>query len=333
MTAAAIATIGHNSANVLEMIDEEPELIYRNPEIVEQMYAALEAAIKEQPVDLTTAKGRSAITALSGSISTRRATAEKTGKALTEFHRKETKKVNDVKSAVMDRLAELRDLARKPLTEWEALEYARKDTINRARVLFADAAAMRGDMADALGYLERVKSAELDPEVFADLLETAQAEQAAAITALEKIIADLKQAEADRAELERLRAEKAEAERAAAEKKAKEDGERAERERIDAAAKAAAERATEEERQSAQAAIDAANKAAADAQAELDRQAAEKARIEKEQAARDADLAHRSNVMRKAKEAMMTLGLSEDQARDVVRAIVAGNVPNVTLRF
>lgn len=333
MTAAAIATIGHNSGNVLEMLDDEPELIYRDPEIVKQMYAALEAAIKEQSIDLTTAKGRAAITALSGSISTRRATAEKVGKALTEHHRKETKKVNDVKSAVMDRLAELRDLARQPLTEWEKIEDARKEKINGTRLLFANAASIRGDADYVLGYLERVKEAELDADVFGDLLETAQAEQAAAITALEKIIADLKQAEADRAELERLRAKEAEAERAAAEAKAKEEAERAEKAKIEAATKAAAERAAEEERRTAQAAIDAANKDAAEAKAELERQAAEKARIEREQAARDADLAHRSDVMRKAKEAIMTLDLSEDQARSVVRAIVAGQIPNVSMRF
>lgn len=333
MTAAAIATIGHNSASVFEMLDEKPELIYQDKDIPEQLYAALEAEIKAHPVDLTTAKGRAAITTLSGSISTRRALTEKAGLALTEFHRKETKKVNEVKTAVLAKLAEYRDLARKPLTEWEKAEDARKEKINSTRVLFADAANMRGDMADALGYMERVKSAELDPELFADLLETAQAEQAQAITALEKIIADLKQAEADRAELQRRRAEDAERERAAADAKAKEDAERAEKEKIEAATKAAAEKAAEDERRTAQAAIDAANKAAADAQAELDRQAAEKARIEKEQAARDADLAHRSSVMREAKESIMTLGLSEDQARDVVRAIVAGSVPNVTLRF
>lgn len=333
MTAAAIATIGHNSASVGEILAENPKLIFTEEGMMNSLLEDVRKEVAGLQADIATEEGRAAIRSLAYSIARRKTTFDEAGKELTEAHRKAVEAVNKKRSTLKAELEAIQKDCRKPLTEWEEAEEARKDTINRTRVLFADAAAMRGDMADALGYLERVKSAELDPEVFADLLETAQAEQAAAITALEKIIADLKQAEADRAELERLRAEKAEAERAAAEAKAKEEAERAERERIDAAAKAAAERAAEEERQAAQAAIDAANKAAAEAQAELDRQAAEKARIEKEQAARDADLAHRSNVMRKAKEAMMTLGLSEDQARDVVRAIVAGNVPNVTLRF
>lgn len=333
MTAAAIATIGHNSASVGEILAENPKLIFTEEGMMNSLLEDVRKEVSGLQADIATEEGRAAIRSLAYSIARRKTTFDEAGKELTESHRKAVEAVNKKRSTLKAELEAIQKDCRKPLTEWEEAEEARKDTINRTRVLFADAAAMRGDMADALGYLERVKSAELDPEVFADLLETAQAEQAAAITALEKIIADLKQAEADRAELERLRAEKAEAERAAAEAKAKEESERAERERIDAATKAAAERAAEEERQAAQAAIDAANKAAAEAQAELDRQAAEKAKAEKEQAARDADLAHRSAVMRKAKEAIMTLGLSEDQARDVVRAIVAGNVPNMTLRF
>lgn len=334
MTEAAIATIGHNSASVFEMLDEQPELVYQDKDIVEQLYAALEAEIKAHPVDLTTAKGRAAITTLSGSISTRRAMTEKAGLALTEFHRKETKKVNEVKTAVLAKLAEYRDLARKPLTDWEKIEDARKGAITDARVLFSDATNMRGDMADALGYLERVKAIEIKADVFLDMEDTARTEQAAAITALEATIARLKQEAADREELDRLRAEKLESERAAAEAETKRQAEAEAQKRIDDAAKAAAERAAEDERRTAQAAIDAANKAAAEAQAELDRQAAEKAEAERQEALREADIKHRGKIMGETKRALMKHGgIEEEAAKTIVLAIIAGSVPNVTLRF
>jgi colicin import membrane protein len=67
--------------------------------------------------------------------------------------------------------------------------------------------------------------------------------------------------------------------------------------------------------------------------AKRDEEAAEKQRLADEQAARDADKAHRSAVMKAAKEAIMTCGTDEDTAKKIVLLIRSGEVPNVTLRF
>jgi hypothetical protein len=79
-------------------------------------------------------------------------------------------------------------------------------------------------------------------------------------------------------------------------------------------------------------------KAAADAQAERDRlereRLAEEKRVADAAAARARDIEHRSAVMGAAKVALMERAfLSEDDARAVVRAVVAGLIPNMTMEF
>lgn len=121
---------------------------------------------------------------------------------------------------------------------------------------------------------------------------------------------------------------------------AKAQAERAERE----AAEEARRQALEESEREKQAEIDKANRRAEEAeraaQAERDRIAKEEAdrqaeadRIAAEQARREADQAHRTGVKTAAKQALMTCGADEETARKIVVAILAGEVPNVTLRF
>lgn len=180
-------------------------------------------------------------------------------------------------------------------------------------------------------------------------------------------------AEADRAELEKLRAEAAERDRLEAERREaerlaaqtaererveKERQEREARERAEAADRAQKEAAERERRaveaarveaeRAAQEAIERAGREKAEAVAKAEAEArairdaaereqrerqAEAKRLADEQAARDSDKAHRSSVMKAAKEAIMTCGADEETARKVVLTIIAGEVPNVTLRF
>lgn len=177
----------------------------------------------------------------------------------------------------------------------------------------------------------------------------------------------------DRAELERLRAAEVErlaaeearrveaekaAQEAAAADKARLDAEHAAEERRlheENLARLAAEAATLEAEKSARAEREAQDKAHADAlaaerrradeaeaarKAEAERTAkaaadaeAERVRLEKEQAIRDKDRKHRGEVMGAAKTAIMGYGVGSETARKIVLAIVAGEVPNVTLRF
>lgn len=328
------ATIGHNSAAIGEMIEADPGIVYRETGMAEQLLASIEEEIRLADRDTSTASGRKAIASLAHSVSTRKAPIEKAGLSLTEDHRKAVTAINTIKKQIVDGMDALRIKAREPLTKWEDEQKARDAKIAQARTLFADAVNMRGDKEDALRYIKQIEAVEVSPDVFGDLADVARGEQATAVAALHSIIERLDKEAADRAELERLRAEKAESERAAIEAEKQRQAEAAEKARIEAAEKAAADRAANEARLKAQAEIDAANKAAAAAQAELDRQAREKAEADRQEAAREADKKHRSAVMKSAKDAIMEHSkITEDAAKAIVLAIVAGSVPNVTLRF
>jgi hypothetical protein len=141
------------------------------------------------------------------------------------------------------------------------------------------------------------------------------------------------QAAAERRELElKLEAEAS----ARRELEAKQRADQAERDAIEQ--KSAAERARiAAEQQAAQDKIDAQARQEAAVEAErkaaLQRQADEAARVEREARAREADRAHKSATLKAAKEAIMGAGLSEDQAKAVVKLIAAGQVPNVKIQY
>lgn len=139
------------------------------------------------------------------------------------------------------------------------------------------------------------------------------------------------------AEERRIAAEKAEAARIEAAAKEAEERAKAQAEKAarDAAAQRqrehdedlAAERRRAEEAEAAiQAERDRAAKEAADAKAEREREAAA-------QAKREADQKHRNAVKTAAKHAFMTCGADEETAKKIVLAIIAGEVPAVSLRF
>lgn len=75
--------------------------------------------------------------------------------------------------------------------------------------------------------------------------------------------------------------------------------------------------------------------AAAEAAAATERQriAKEQAAAAEETARREANIAHRRKVMGDAKRALIEVGITEEQAIAVVKAIVAGTIPNVKVEF
>lgn len=193
--------------------------------------------------------------------------------------------------------------------------------------------------------LARLKQEEADKAELAKLRE--EAEKRAEADRIAEEAAEAKRQDEARKEAERIAAvaAKAEAERQAemAEKR-RVDAEKAEAERIDKAREEAAnlaqreaEKAAQQERDRIQREHDAqifAERAERDrlAAIEANRLAAEKQAAD-EQAARDADKAHKTAVMKAAKEAIMTCGTDEETARKIVLLIRAGDVPNISLMF
>lgn len=284
---AAKAEIGHNSAAVGEMLAKDPSLLFTDKDMLPVLLESIEGQIAAHKPDLTTEKGRKAIASLAFGIAKQKTALDAAGKALNVDLRKKIEVTDKVRREAWDALEKLQAKAREPLDVWEEAEKGRKDTITAARTLFAEAQrqpidASLDDIADAY---DAVRETDVDPAIFGDLTDTANAEKAACLIALEGLTARIEKANAERAELERLRTEKAEAERQAAEAAAAEAKKKADEERIAAAAKAAAEKAIADERRKAEEAAEAAR--VAQAKAEAAREAAAAAERQKAQDAID----------------------------------------------
>lgn len=249
--------------------------------------------------DLSTAKGRERIASLAFIVSKRKAAVEKPGR---DYLRKikELPKVIEAELREFVRDADaLRDEIRKPLTDWEAAELARKDKhvdgIQAMKdFLIFEAAPSAGQVGHIIAILELV-AVNYTWEEF--LAEAAQVKDQT-LAKLRGILAERAQYEADQAELAQRRAE-AEAQ--------------AQRDRDAEIARVAAEQARIQAEQRAQAERDAA---ARREQELLDQAAA--AQRATEQAARDAEAA--------AERQRLQLELKAEQARTAAAQAEASRV-------
>lgn len=311
----APAAIGHNSGSVLEMIENDPGAIYDSPGLLDDLLAEIRKQIDEREVDLTTKKGREAVTGLSSSISRRKASIEEAGKARTEEWRKRTAAVNAIKKRAEDELGTLRDLARAPLNKWEKEQKERDDRI-AAQIEWLDRAgnipvgASLADVDKALEGLARAKE-QITEENFGEFTARALNAYRKAHDTLSEARPRIEKDEADRAELAALRAERE------AEEKAKREAEaarlREEQEKL--VAESAAARAKEEaERERLRA--EAAQKAEADRRAR--------------------DFENRERVKGEILDALTTghgLVGSRASASRIFEAIAEGKIPHVTIEF
>lgn len=348
------APIGHNSVQFREMIDADPAIVYRDSEALEGLIAEIETEIGAAEIDLSSEKGRSAISSRSASISRRKVQITNAGKALTEEWRVKTAAVNSIKSSAEKRLDELRDLARKPLSDWEAAEKARKDRIaetieqiDRYGVVQIDTTVAEID--HRLAWLSLL---DITEETFGEFDIRARGARERVTESLTNARGRIEAADHERAELAALRAENERNAREQAAKEADERAAQAEKDRI-AAAETRIQRETEErvarEKQAEFDRIRADEEAktrAAEAEAAKARQEAERLKREEEDRVaaenarkaeddrRAADREHRSEIMRLAKEALMEHGgVKEDAAKKIVLAIVAGSIPNTSIKF
>lgn len=351
--------------DLIEQVDADPKLVLLGKVDFDAYLTELRASLPEYTDDdISTKAGRDAIISRAASIRSRKATFEKTKLALTEHWRNQTAAVNAKGKVIAEKMGELAEEVRAPVTAWEKAEEARKDEANRILQDLESAPVITfGMTSEAVqARLDRIRGMNLNEEVLGVRLEMAEELKADAVAKLTEAVASLKAQEAQAAELERLRAEQAaaeerrqreEQERAAAaarEAAAKAEAERLERAKVEAAEQArrdaeeAARREQEAREADAQRKIDEANARAAEAerakQAEFDRIAREEAERaakikadEEAEAARKADIAHRAAVIDTAAEALTKLGLTKKLATAVVNEIAAGNVPAVQVVF
>lgn len=335
---------------------DNPVDVINDPKKFDDLVGKIEAEVESHVPDLTTARGRKAIISLAYKVTRTKTALDDAGKELNAAKRAEIDAVDEVRREVRRKLDDLAAKARKPLDEWEAAEEQRQADVSE-KLAFIDSVVALAQHVDStssyiaaeLAALERM---EFDADVFQDALEIAINRKASALRTLRDLFARAEKAEKDAKELAELRAANAEREAREAEERAererqeqaKRDEERREQEAREAEEKRLADIKAAEDRAAAEATAAAAAEAQkkideANAEAERLRQGeavrqAEAKRLADEQAARDADTAHKSKVLKAAKESIMEHAkVDETTARAVVNAIRADLIPNVTLRF
>ena len=313
--------------------------------------------IAGEVLDLSTKKGRDRVASLAAKVSRSKTAVEKPGRDYLRKLKAMPKVVEAELREFVTAMDALRDEVRAPLNEYEAAEKERKQTHEQKidwlnnwndQLEHAPSSVIKQRMAE-------VEAVELGERWQEYETEAGRAKDAA-LTGLRGLLATTEQREAEQAELERLRQEAAEREqkdreaaiaREAAEKarqeqaealaKAQAEKELAEQRRIAAEKQAEADRIEAEqraERERAEAEKRAAEQAEAAAQAERDRIAAEQAQVDADKAAREADREHQGNVNRAAMEAIQqAAGLTDEQSRAVIVAIIKGEVPSVTINY
>jgi len=235
---------------------------------------AVKEEVSSQVPDLKTAKGRERIASLAAKVSKSKVAVEKPGREYLRRLKEMPKVVEAELREFVDAMDVLRDETRKPLTDWETEQQARKDKHVDAVQAIHDFCADLTDISAAV-LLESIASVEAVQ--MGDHWEEFETEAARAkestLTKLRTALATRQQYEAEQAEVVRLRAEaeaqalrdrEAEIARVAAEQARIEAEQRAQAER-DAAAKreqdlkdqaAAAQRATEQAARDAEAAAE-----------------------------------------------------------------------------
>lgn len=331
-----------------------PIAVLTSSEQFDALLGTIRAEVEAHVPDLTTKKGRDAIKSLAYKVTRTKTALDEAGKELNAEKRKEIDAVDAVRRDVREKLDALAVEARKPLDEWEAAEQDRQIKVAESMAFIENARDIDSeDTSETIQHrMDRIIELEFDADIFQDGLEIAVNAKSSAIEFLTIAKARAAQAEADAAELAALRqreADRIEAERIATEQAAQIEADRiadenrvaeaaaAETKRladIKAAEDAAAEAATAEAERAAQAEIYKANAETKRLQDAEDARKADEDRIASETAAREADKSHRGSVMKAAKEAMMANGdITEDQARKIVLAIVAGEIPNTRINF
>lgn len=260
---------------VLETL--RPEVVF-SPGGVEALLEKLERDVRAVATDISTKAGRAAISSLAHKVSRSKTALDDLGKGLVADWKLRSALVDAERRRIRERLDELRDEVRKPLTKWEDAEKARVEG-HENEITFVDGMRLFTESEPtALAVSHRI--AEFDKRTAAPREWHEFAKRASETTAKVKVSLEASydtavRRENERAELARLRAEAAERERQ----------ERDDRLRAEAAEKARAA-AEAEARQAAS--LQAAREAAERARVDRERVAAEEARRAAEAAAEKA---------------------------------------------
>ena len=327
--------------------------------IIEKIVAAAHAI----PSDISTASGRAAIKSIAYKVARSRTALDEMGKNLAAEWKKKAGAIDAERRTIRDRLEDLQEEVRKPLTDWEDLEKSRVAE-HESQIIAIEQLAVLTEQETPVSELDRRIALlnEMPERDWQEFSQRASVAIAGTTASLSNSRALALKRDSDRAELERLRKEQIERERREREEKiAAEAAERARKaaeEKAKAEAEAAARLARETQEKADRARADAearaqkaeADQLAAEAKANADAEraahqaakkqeeavAAERKRVadaakaeQAEAARREADKKHRAAINRAAVEAFVSGGMSEEAARAAVTLIAQKAIPNV----
>lgn len=311
-----------------------------------------------------TNKGRSEIASLAHKVARSKTFLDNLGKDRVAEWKEKAKKVDAERKLLRDRLDELKDKVRQPLTEWEQKEQARKDRIaedlKRIQLHATDGFdPLQGpagypsieDLENRLTVMET-----FDLEGFDEYKDTANQYIAEVSEKLRVALAARRDYDKQQAELARLKKEEEERQaKEAEERRIREEKERKEREEREAKerearireeeqkrAQEAAERAKREAEQKLKEAEEARIRAEERAKAEKEeairrereRVEAEKRKEAEEQAKREANKRHRNKILKEAREDLENATEQDGATAEMVlKAIEAGKIRHVNLIF
>ncbi|MGC1062849.1 hypothetical protein WKH44_16230 [Pantoea agglomerans] len=325
---------------VLEIKPEQAPALYV-PNGLDAYLEQIRQQVNEVP-DLSTAKGRARVASLAAQVSRSKTAIEKPGRDYLKHLKEAVKPAEAEIKRFVDACDNLRDLTRKPLTEWEeeqeriAAEKAAEDERLRIEAEQKAAAEALKKQIESDHEMAMLLNDKFDRDV-AEAKAEAERQRAAHEEEIRRQAAEQARIEAEQAaQREREAAAKREADLQAAKEKAEADAKAAqERAQLEAReAQERAERQAQEARDKAerekQAAIEAEQRKAREAEAA---RLAEEKRVADEAAARAADVAHRKTVNNKALADLVAVGLTEEQARTVITAIAKGEVTSIRITY
>lgn len=309
--------------------------VFTTKEQLDPIIEAIEKEARSLVPDVSTRKGRDAIASMAHKVARSKTYIDNAGKDLVAELKALPKQIDESRRIVRERLEALKDEVRRPLTEWEA-EQERIKAEQAMNAMHAEALVMNENID-----LQRAIQFEADHEMALlmnkDFDREREEQRRQAEQAQRERDERLKQEAAEQARRDAEAMHKAEIEAAArreAEEKAR--AELAERQRVEAEQRAAREKqeaearaerekaaAVEAERRKAQ---EEAERIRREAEAKEQARIAEEKRIKEEEECRAKDKAHRKEVNNKILADLIKVGASEDVAKNIITAIVKGEV-------
>ena len=329
--------------------------MFAKPDRIEDMIARIEAEVKSEAPDVTTAKGRKAIASLAYKVAQSKTALDAAGKGLNDEARKKIEAVDAERRKIRERLDALKAEVRKPLDEWEDAEEKRVEDIKARLARLRDAEPDDDTSASIATLIRHIEATPIDDSWqefvtqaapikdnrLADLrvrLEAAQKREAEAeelarlrAEAEARAEADRQREAAEQAEAQRVAAERAEAERQAQYEREKQEAAQRAAEEAEAKAKEAAAQAereyAEREAQYQRQLDEAKAREEAAAQAERDRIAEEQRRADEARAKREADQRHRDSIASDIADALRSMsGKATPEA--IAAALIDGKIPH-----